>query len=326
MQWNAAFEMALGAKQTLSATYVGADGRRLIRQDYILPQELLDFGSDGSVTAIHNLGYSHYNALQVQFQRQLSIGLQVLVSYNLSKTSDLGSSDALGGVAALSISQIMPPPLSPGDFDTRNTLSGAVSYEIPAPDWGAVANSILKGWAVDGLLRITSPPPINVTVGVISPEIGPYDTQAEIVPGQPYWLPSPPGQPGDKVLNPNAFSLPPAGMTGNFPRNGLRSPFSIDETDLAVRRRFDLTERVKLDIRAEYFNIFNHPMFGAPGLDYAPFTFWGYGPQPIQGFGQVSPGYTTNVSLGAGGINGGQSPLYAVGGPRSGQLTLKITF
>ena len=93
-----------------------------------------------------------------------------------------------------------------------------------------------------------------------------------------------------------------------------------------MRRRFNLTDRVNLDIRAEYFNILNHPMFGAPGSENAPYTYWGYGPTATAGFGQVTPGYTTNLALGPGGSQGGQNPLYAVGGPRSGQLTIKITF
>ena len=318
MEWNGAFEEALGSKQTLTVTYVGADGRRLLREDVIVPTEIFDLGLGGHVNAIHNLGYSHYNALQVQFQRQLSSGLQALVSYNLSKASDQGSSD-FASVAAASINQIVPPPLTPADMDIRNSFAGAISYEIPAPSWGSLGNAILRDWAVDGLLRVSSTPPINVTIGAISPQIGLYETQAEIVTGQPYWLPAP-GQPGGRVLNPDAFTRPAAGMTGNFPRNGLRSPFSIDQTDLALRRRFNLTERVTLDIRAEYFNIFNHPMFGSPGSGDAPYTFWGYGATAIPGFGQVLPGNTTNVDAGL------QSPLYAVGGPRSGQLTLKITF
>jgi hypothetical protein len=324
MEWNAALEKALGSRQTLTMTYVGADGRRLLRQDRIIPQAIVDLGTGGYVMATHNLGYSHYNAFQVQFQRQLSSGLQALVSYNLSKTSDLGSSDN-SGVAAASISQVVPPPLTRADFDIRNTFSGAVSYELPAPSRGGISTAILKGWAVDGLLRITSQPPINVTVSADSPEISYYETQAEVVPGHPYWIPDP-TQPNGRALNPGAFTTPAAGMTGDFPRNGLRSGYSIDQTDLALRRRFNLTERVKLDIRAEYFNIFNHPMFGAPGSEYAPYTYWGYGPKPTQGFGQVYPGYTTNVAMGGGGANGGQNPLYSVGGPRSGQLTLKITF
>ena len=84
------------------------------------------------------------------------------------------------------------------------------------------------------------------------------------MPGQPYWIPDP-TQPAGRTLNPAAFSSPPAGMTGDFPRNGLRSPYSINQTDLAVRRQFSLTERVKLDVREEYFNVFNHPMFGISG-------------------------------------------------------------
>jgi hypothetical protein len=72
-------------------------------------------------------------------------------------------------------------------------------------------------------------------------------------------------------LNPDAFTFP-EGQVGNFPRNGLRSPYSIDQTDLALRRRFNLTERVNLDLRAEYFNVFNHPMFGTAGSQCNPDT------------------------------------------------------
>lgn len=134
------------------------------------------------------------------------------------------------------------------------------------PAWGRAGTAIMKGWAVDGLLRVSSAWPINVTIVEFSPAFGPYSTQPDIVPGQPYWLAAP-TQPVGKVLNPAAFTPPPVGQTGNFPRDGLRGVFSLHQTDLALRRRFNLTERVKLDIRAEYFNVFNHPMFGAPGID-----------------------------------------------------------
>ena len=324
MEWNAAIERALGSKQTLTATYVGADGRRLLREDDILPPAFLALGLQGEIFAIHNLGYSHYNALQIQFQRVLSRGLQALVSYNLSRTSDIGSSDTSGAVSA-SVGDVVLPPLTPADFDLRNTFSGAVSYEIPAPQWPGIRNAVLRGWAIDGLVRITSQPPINVTVSVATPALGEHMTQAQVVPGQPSWI-ADPTQPSGRALNPNAFTTPAMGATGDFPRNGLRSGYSIDQTDLAVRRRFNLTHRVSLDFRVEYFNIFNHPMFGAPGSGNAPYTYWGRGPTAIAGFGQVMPGYTTNYAMGPGGSEGGQNPLYSVGGPRSGQLTLKVTF
>jgi hypothetical protein len=324
LQWNAAMEREIGANQTLTATYVGSDGRELLRQDVIRPPLLESLGSGGSVLVTRNDGYSHYNALQIQFQRRMSHGLQAVVSYNLAKSSDLGSSDA-NGLDAGSVRGIVLPPLTPSDFDIRNSFAGALSYQVPTPPWGRAAKAILGGWAVDGIVRASSAPPINVTVYEISPLAGRYTTQADIVPGQPVWIPDP-TQPNGKALNPAAFMPPPVGQTGNFPRNGLRSPYSIDQTDLALRRQFSLTERVKLDARAEYFNVFNHPMFGIAGSQCNPATLWGLqGGPAFSSFGKVCPG-TSTTNVDAGGSPNGQNPLYAVGGPRSAQFTVKLLF
>jgi hypothetical protein len=252
--------------------------------------------------------------------------LQALVSYNFAKSSDLGSSDE-NGLVAPSVSDIVLPPLTPSDFDVRQSIAGAVSYDVPAPSWGRAGSAILKGWAVDGLVRVMSVPPINVVVRGYSSAIGPYITQADTVAGQPYWI-ADATQPAGRGLNPAAFMAPPVGQTGDFPRNSLRSPYSINQTDLALRRRFNLTERVKLDVRAEYFNVFNHPMFGLPGSQCAPETIWTYsGNTAYPGFGKVCPGTsTTNIEAGGGNGGSGQSALYAPGGPRSAQFTLKVLF
>jgi len=323
MQWNAAIERDLGAKQTLTATYVGSDARRLLRQD-IIRALVVSLGSTSPVFATRNAGYSHYNALQVQFQRRMSHGLQALVSYSLAKSSDLGSSDAIGLVAA-SVNDIVLPPLTPSDFDTRHTLAGALSYEVPTPAWGRAGRAMLGGWAIDVLVRATSAPPINVTVRGFSPVLGRYIAQADVVPGQPDWI-ADPTQPSGKALNPAAFTSPALGQSGNFPRDGLRSPYSINQTDLALRRQFSLTERLKLDLRAEYFNVFNHPMFGSPGSQCNPDSLWGSpGGTARSAFGKLCPGVsTTNVDATIG--FSGQSPLYAVGGPRSAQFTAKLHF
>jgi len=105
LQWNAAIQRELGANQTLSATYVGADGRRLLRTDFIVPPLLVQIGKGGSIWVTRNAGYSHFNALQIQFQRHMSHGLQVLVSYSFARSSDLGSDDE-SGLKAASISQV----------------------------------------------------------------------------------------------------------------------------------------------------------------------------------------------------------------------------
>ena len=116
-----------------------------------------------TVTAIRNAGYSHYNAFQLQFQRRMAHGLQALVSYNLAKSSDLGSTD-VSGLCAQHLSDIVLPPLTPSDYDVRQSFGAAVSYEVPAHSWGRTSNAILRGWAVDGLARVWSAPPINITV------------------------------------------------------------------------------------------------------------------------------------------------------------------
>jgi hypothetical protein len=324
MQWNMAIQRDLGANQTLTATYVGSDARRLLRQD-ILRLLLVNLGSSTPALTTRNAGYAHYNALQIQFQRRMSRGLQALVSYSLAKSSDLGSTDA-DGVVAASVNNIVLPPLTPSDFDIRHSLAGAASYEIPTPSWGRAGKAIFGGWAIDALVRATSAPPINVTVRGFSPVIGRYIAQADIVSGQPFWIVDS-TQPSGRALNPAAFASPPLEQTGNFPRNGLRSPYMLNQTDLALRRQFSLTERIKLDLRAEYFNVFNHPMFGSPGSQCNPDPLWGSpGGTVRSSFGKVCPdGSTTNVDA-TRGFGGQQNALYAVGGPRSAQFTAKLHF
>jgi hypothetical protein len=117
----------------------------------------------------------------------MSHGLQALVSYNFAKSSDLDSTDE-NGLKADSVSDIVLPPLSPSDFDIRNSIAGAVSYEVPTPSWGRTSNAILKGWAVDGLVRAMTAPPINVFIQGYSPVFGHYTTQADVVPGQQFWI------------------------------------------------------------------------------------------------------------------------------------------
>lgn len=137
------------------------------------------------------------------------------------------------------------------------------------------------------LVRASSAPPLTVVVANETSVIG-FQTLADVVPGQPSWIPDP-TQPAGKALNPAAFSLPAPGVQGNYARNSLRSPYYVDQTDLALRRRFSLTERLKLDVRAEYFNVFSHPMFGVPGFN-EPNTEFG-----TFGFGKI--GTTTNEAL-----------------------------
>jgi hypothetical protein len=331
LQWNIALEQAVGSAQSLTLTYLGASGNRLLRPDFVVPP-----GSGVPVSVTRNAGDSRYQALQVQFVSRLSHGLQALTSYTLAESRDRESDDGggnfLGAVInanyATSLSAVYVPPLAPSDFDIRHSFSTAVSYEIPAPGWSNTVGAILRDWGVDAIVRASSAPPLNVRIEGVSPELGAYRTQPDLVPGQPIWL-SAPDEPGGRILNPDAFTLPPTGAPGNFARNSIRSPFAINQTDLALRRRIALEGGTSLEFRAEVFNLFNHPMFGGP---FSPNIFWGRcSSQPCTGqqsasFGRVVGDTTLNQGLGGDTLSGGQSAIYAIGGPRSIQLSARLRF
>ena len=132
-----------------------------------------------------------------------------------------------------------------------------------------------------------------------------------LVPGEPVWI-SDPNAAGGKRINKAAFSGPTGPVQGNLGRNVLKG-FGATQVDLTLRRQFKLRERISLQARADFFNIFNHPNFGSP-INYLSSPQFGQSTQML------------GASLGSGGQNGGLNPLYQIGGPRSAQLALKLLF
>lgn len=306
-EWNVAVEQALTRNQSLSFTYVGSHGVDLLREDFISEDGLY-------VDATRNADWSNYNALQVQFRRQMSNGLQALTSYTWAKSLDTGSSDVHGGTFSNSVQNIdVGSNYAPSDFDVRHSFAGAISYEIPSPKTNRLARALLTEWAVYGVVRISSAPPFNLIAIGNSPVFGFYLTRPDIVPGVPFYL-SDPSNPGGRILNIAAFTKPPPGAQGDLSRNYFRG-FGIDQTDLALSRRFGLTDRFSLYFRAEYFNAFNHPMFADPSADF-------HNRINLPNFGKVTSTLNNNLTGGPGTL----SQLYQIGGPRSGQLTLRLEF
>jgi hypothetical protein len=308
-EWNTALQRAFGRNQSLTVTYVGSHGSRLLREDVI------SYNSTGApeIFATHNADWSNYTALQAEFQRRMSHGLQVLASYALANSKDTNSTDVCQCTYTDSVKEVNPAAdYGPSDFDLRQAFSAAVSYQIPSPDLGKVGRAVFGDWALYGLLHINSALPFKILSGSFSPVFGNYATRPDVVPGEPFYVPYP--QPGGRILNPAAFTSPPDGDYGNLPRNYFRG-FPINQTDLAIGRRFVFSERASLDFRAEYFNVFNHPMFAPPSYNFNSFV-------GRPDFGQITG--TINDDLGSG--PGSLTPLYQIGGPRSGQLSLKLEF
>ena len=329
LEWNAALQQNLGKQQTLSVTYVGAEGSRLLQTaDVLSPNQNL-----AQAYLIGNTGASDYNALQVQFQRRLSQGLQALASYTWSHSIDTGSSGSL-----FSPSSLPGPGINsnqnrgPSDFDIRQAFSAAVTYDIPVPKLNRLTRTILGGWSLQSIIQVHSAPPVEVDDGLFYMLLNrATDIRPDVVPGIPLYLYGS-QYPGGRIFNntPNQggpgcvgpFCPPPTDSNGNplrqgdLGRNALRG-FELTQWDFAVHRDFPIHESLKLQFRAEMFNVLNHPNFGPPLGDISNGSF-GYSTETLgQYLGGGGNGY---------GLASGLSPLYQIGGPRSIQFALKLLF
>ncbi|HEY6806828.1 MAG TPA: hypothetical protein VI306_24840 [Pyrinomonadaceae bacterium] len=307
-QWNVALEQFIGSNQSLSVTYVGAIGRDLLRVTNLVglnPNFQFVGLTDNSAT-------SDYHALQVQLQRRLSRGLQALASYSWSHSIDIASTDATS-TNLNTPGQIANPKVDRGnsDFDIRHSFTAGVTYDLPSLGSQKFVKAVLNDWSLDTIMFARTAPPVDV-VGAISfaggTQLAPRPNLISGVPLEIYGS----RFPGGKILNRAAFSAAPAGQQGSLGRNVLRG-FGAWQADVAVQRRFRLTENVGLRFRAEFFNIFNHPNFGSP-VNTITSPLFGTSTQTLAN------------SLGSGGANGGLNPLYQIGGPRSIQFGLKLQF
>jgi Carboxypeptidase regulatory-like domain len=296
LEWSTGLEQALGQAQSLTVSYVGSNGRRQLGEKELSLAPLnpnftyvLDFDSGLS---------SSYNAMQAKFQRSLAHGLEALASYTWGHAIDFGSA-----YAALYVLR------GNADFDVRNSFSAALSWNLPqgagaTRGWTRV---LLNGWGVDGrfLARSAFPLTIKGNMKVDSATGTAYYTGVNRVPNQPVYIEGA-NFPGRRSLNPAAFAEPSGADLGDAPRNFARG-FGEAQLNLAMRREFRPRDRVRIQFRAESFNLVNHPNFGfvEPVLSDAT-------------FGQATK--MLNQSLGT------LASQYQQGGPRSFQFALKTLF
>jgi hypothetical protein len=251
---------------------------------------------------------SDYAALQVQFQRRLSRGIQGLVSYTLASADDDVSYDHVEDTVR---------QRGPSDFDIRHNLSMAVTLELPGPR-GGIAGSILGAWWIDGILRTQSGGPLNVfaETDVLVDGVR-TSLLARRVPDVPLYLDDP-AAPGGRRLN-NTIDPSRPGCKGPYcpvsytqypalERNALRGP-GLTQVDLSLRKRLRVGSRLGVEMRIEMFNVFNFLNLADP---VTTLTSGQFGESTAM----------LNRGISAIGLN----PLFQVGGPRSIQLAAKLSF
>ena len=300
LQWNIGIEKALGSRQSLSLSWIGTNGRRLLQTQQInISNENPLFQNvyylPGHIT-------SSYQALQFKFQRTLSRGVQILANYGWSHTIDYGTT-----------APIFPLSRGNSDLDVRHNLQVAVSWDTRLQPATRFAKAVIGGWGVDGRLTVRSAFPITPLGNIDSdPNTGNrYYSGVDLIPGRPLQVFSS-QYPGGRAINGGwsltaaAFTLPQNGQSGNAPRNLVRG-FGAYQMNLAVRRELHLFPKAGVQVRLDIFNVFNHPQFGYvdPVLTDAL-------------FGQAT--LMLNQSFGSTGS------LYEPGGPRSMQLSVRVHY
>ncbi len=305
MQWSFALEHQVGSTLNLRAQYVGTravnqpyltqvNGYQTVCQGCFAP---FPYGQPadprfGAVTQLNTGANSHYNGLQLTAGKQLAQGVQVQANYTWSHCLDTVSN---GGFLSFSSAGILSPlpgnlrrQYGPCDYDVRHNFTAQYTYQLPIKVGSRTFGYALNGWQISGTAFWHSGLPFSVLSAPYTADgnglvQGSGPQYASVVPGVPLYEHSPiPGvtQPGTiQWLNPDAFvstvdpstgacaggDMPRNCQFGNLGRNALRGP-DFAWSDFYLTKWFSLSERVKLRLEAQAFNIFNHPNFALPSI------------------------------------------------------------
>lgn len=315
-QWNGAWEKYYGTGQMLSIAITGTKGSNLMRTE----TQPSFSGAYSILREVTNGASSLYNGLQIQFRKRLSTTLQTQLSYTWSHSIDSASNDAGfgGGFASLFGSG----ERGPSDYDVRHSANFSGSWRLPAPAGGAVFYPF-RHWYLNFTASARSGLPFDiqgVSTDTSSSSSSSSSTTsglfAQVRPdyignftGQPLWIKDP-HVPGGRRLNKDAFSIPSGYAQGDLGRNALRG-FSFGQLDLSVRRMIPITERFRLSLSAQAYNVLNHPNFANPS--------------PFEGGNMSSPNFGVMTRMINQSFGGGDS-LYRSGGPRSMELAIRVQF
>jgi len=342
MEWSLGIERQFGNTASVKAQYVGTravnqpyetqvNGYQTVCPGCFTPfpySQPID-PRFGAVTQLSTGANSHYDGLQLTAMKRMGHGLQGQVNYTFSKCMDEVSNGGFLQFSAGAVLSPLPGELArnygPCDYDIRHNLDAQYVYELPVRVRNHRLGWVVNGWQVSGTVFWHSGIPFSVLStpysangqGIVQ---GGGPQFASVVPGAPlYDHHSIPGvtQPGTiQWLNPDAFVSavdPSTGACdggdsaatcqfGSLGRNALRGP-QFFWSDFYLTKWFQLSERVKLRIDGQFFNVFNHPNFGLPSMVLAGIPGE---PSTQTGFGALT--YTTAPPTGLLGVGlGGDS-------------------
>jgi hypothetical protein len=308
------------------------------------PYAEVDFKTSG--------GHDAYNAMMLSLSKRSSTGLSMNVQYTLGKSygNTAGSNEALtsGNIAR----QLSDFDYDNGynNFDVRHTFNLSALYQIP---YGrnrqhaatGVADAVLGGWDIGGIINMRSGLPINVLV--TRPDVVYLDASGNVFTGpaagrtavintpggggsrnirRPDLIPGvdPFIQDGGLLfLNPAAFAAPKPGVYGNLERNSLHGP-NFRQVDFVASKHWPFSPERNIEFRVEVFNLFNVANFTNP-VGTLPLAL---PTNALTEANRVQPGqpYTTGAAGTFGTITSTVGRTVGLGTSRQIQFALRLNF
>lgn len=309
-------------------------------------------------------GADHYDSLQANWNRRFARGLTGVANWTWSHS--IGNTNGSNEATTSQNNYEFSGERGNNSSDERHVINFATLYDLPFGRGRAynfsgnrLLDTFLGGWNLGGIFNFHTGIPINITVSranalYYDTANGHYYTNPVVTNGQvrtvgvvnipgggnsrgtqrPNRVPgvnpflkvsATTGAPVHYAVNPAAFSLPMPGTYGNLSRDAFYGP-SFGQLDLTTSKQFILTERVKLSLRADAYNILNHPNFSNPpvvlgaGVPSSPANETASTLQPGQAFTSAFAG----SAFGA--LNATVGKYINMGTSRQLQLALRLTF
>jgi hypothetical protein len=290
--WNLTIQREITPSLGLEVAYVGTKGTHLqltqnVNQPFvtdgiygstrpyaalpltspIVPAQCLAPNPDcpyGTINQINSVGNSNYNSLWVTATKHFSHGFEFLTSYTFAKSLDYNSLST-GETYILQNSYNPRGDYGPSEFDVRHRFVLSGFYQLPFK-----SNRLVSGWQFGIVTQAQTGNPLNPTLIIgpgpgISLTVRPDITAPVQTTGNPsQWFAN-----KSVFVSPCVKAVPPAKLPtctlGNLGRDSIVGPGFVN-TDFSVTKDTAITERFKLQFRAETFDVFNHPNFGNPVL------------------------------------------------------------
>jgi hypothetical protein len=231
-------------------------------------QSLVAFPELGTIFQREHLANSIYHSLQIKGEKRLSKGLAFLTSFVWAKSIDNADDLIMGQYESWGAQDERNLHLERGlsFFDVRYRFSSGFVYAIPS---APVARAALKNWHLSGNVTLQTGTPLNPVYFATDYANSGTPNRPNIVLGQGLLNANPTA---DHFYNPAAISAPAPYTFGDAGRDILPGPGN-EVVDLALQRRFYVTEHQTIQLRGEAFNSLNHPNIGIPGPypDFGPF-------------------------------------------------------